>query len=117
MVSLFAPSSGEGEDEVDLLDSKSTVEHRYEASEDRAVLALACLDQRERSILHLRFFDGLTQSQIAQQVGISQMHVSVSSGAHSIAFGGDRRSGACEAVVEQARRVCVHVGVVEQALR
>nr|MBA3475777.1 sigma-70 family RNA polymerase sigma factor [Actinomycetota bacterium] len=31
---------------------------------------------RERRILHLRFFDGLTQSQIAQQVGISQMHVS-----------------------------------------
>ena len=27
-------------------------------------------------ILHLRFFKGLTQSQIAQQVGISQMHVS-----------------------------------------
>jgi RNA polymerase sigma-B factor len=27
-------------------------------------------------ILHLRFFEGLTQSQIAQQIGISQMHVS-----------------------------------------
>ena len=34
------------------------------------------LDERERMILHLRFFKGLTQSQIAQQVGISQMHVS-----------------------------------------
>ena len=34
------------------------------------------LDERERTILHLRFFKGLTQSQIAQQVGISQMHVS-----------------------------------------
>ena len=34
------------------------------------------LDPRERTILHLRFFEGLTQSQIAQQVGISQMHVS-----------------------------------------
>jgi len=34
------------------------------------------LDERERKILQLRFFDGLTQSQIAQQVGISQMHVS-----------------------------------------
>ena len=34
------------------------------------------LDERERRILHLRFFEGLTQSQIAQQVGISQMHVS-----------------------------------------
>jgi RNA polymerase sigma-B factor len=34
------------------------------------------LEERERRILHLRFFEGLTQSQIAQQVGISQMHVS-----------------------------------------
>ena len=32
--------------------------------------------ERERKILQLRFFDGLTQSQIAQQVGLSQMHVS-----------------------------------------
>jgi RNA polymerase sigma-B factor len=34
------------------------------------------LNERERLILHLRFVKGLTQSQIAQQVGISQMHVS-----------------------------------------
>ena len=34
------------------------------------------LDERERKILHLRFFAGLTQSQIAKEVGISQMHVS-----------------------------------------
>ena len=34
------------------------------------------LDERERRILHLRFFEGLTQSQIAAQIGISQMHVS-----------------------------------------
>ena len=47
-------------------------------SEDRAVLAPGwkVLDDRERRILELRFFEGLTQSQIAQQVGISQMHVS-----------------------------------------
>jgi RNA polymerase sigma-B factor len=34
------------------------------------------LDERERRIIHLRFWVGLTQSQIAQRVGISQMHVS-----------------------------------------
>ena len=47
-------------------------------SEARAVLepGMRALDERERLILHLRFFEGLTQSQIAQQVGISQMHVS-----------------------------------------
>ena len=34
------------------------------------------LGERERNILYLRFFKGLTQSAIAEQVGISQMHVS-----------------------------------------
>ena len=34
------------------------------------------LDAREREIIRLRFYEGLTQSQIAQQIGISQMHVS-----------------------------------------
>ena len=47
-------------------------------SEDRAMLepGFRVLDERERRILHLRFFEGLTQSQIAAQIGISQMHVS-----------------------------------------
>jgi RNA polymerase sigma-B factor len=47
-------------------------------SEDRAVLApgFKALDARERKILQLRFYDGLTQTQIAQQGGNSQMHVS-----------------------------------------
>ena len=56
----------------------ATEEHQYEISEDRAVLApgFRMLDERERTILHLRFFEGLTQSQIAAAGGISQMHVS-----------------------------------------
>jgi RNA polymerase sigma-B factor len=37
---------------------------------------LATLPEREQTILRLRFFDGLTQTEIASQVGISQMHVS-----------------------------------------
>jgi RNA polymerase sigma-B factor len=46
--------------------------------EYRATLAplLARLPERECAILKLRFFAGLTQSEIAQQVGLSQMHVS-----------------------------------------
>jgi RNA polymerase sigma-B factor len=69
---------GGGDDDLDPLESLGTEEHQYEVSEDRAVLApgFKVLDQRERQILQLRFFEGLTQSQIAQQVGISQMHVS-----------------------------------------
>jgi RNA polymerase sigma-B factor len=78
-LSLSAPTGGgeEGSD-LDPLESLGELEHEYVVSEDRAVLApgLRVLDERERRILHLRFFEGLTQSQIAQQVGISQMHVS-----------------------------------------
>jgi RNA polymerase sigma-B factor len=79
--SSLSLSSGGGSDEdgeLDPLESLGEIEHQYEVSEDRAVLApgFRVLDDRERTILHLRFFDGLTQSQIAQQVGISQMHVS-----------------------------------------
>jgi RNA polymerase sigma-B factor len=37
---------------------------------------LAVLPERERHILLLRFFGGLTQTEIAAQVGLSQMHVS-----------------------------------------
>src|ERR1700716_2535117 len=75
----LSPGGGSGgEDELDPLESIGTEEHQYEVSEDRAVLApgFRALDERERKILQLRFFEGLTQSQIAQQVGISQMHVS-----------------------------------------
>src|SRR5437763_5429697 len=69
---------GDDDDDLDPLESIGTEEHEYSVSEDRAVLepGLRVLDERERLILHLRFFKGLTQSQIAQQVGISQMHVS-----------------------------------------
>ena len=77
-LSLSAPSGGDDDSDLDPLESIGTEEHQYEVSEDRAVLApgFRILDERERHILQLRFFDGLTQSQIAQKVGISQMHVS-----------------------------------------
>src|SRR5207248_4412663 len=79
--SSLSLSAGPGQDDdgdLDPLESLGTEEHEYEVSEDRAILApgFRVLDERERRILHLRFFKGLTQSQIAQQVGISQMHVS-----------------------------------------
>jgi len=74
----LSTGGGEGEDDLDPLESIGSEELQYEVSENRAVLApgFRALDERERMILQLRFFDGLTQSQIAQQVGISQMHVS-----------------------------------------
>ena len=71
--------SGDDDDsEVDRTPTLGTVEAAYGRAEDRDLLAtgLEALDERERRIIHLRFFDGLTQSQIAIEVGISQMHVS-----------------------------------------
>jgi RNA polymerase sigma-B factor len=77
-VSLSSGGGSDEDGELDPLESLGTIEHEYEVAEDRAVLApgFEVLDERERKILHLRFFSGLTQSQIAAEIGISQMHVS-----------------------------------------
>ncbi|HEX9417057.1 MAG TPA: SigB/SigF/SigG family RNA polymerase sigma factor [Gaiellaceae bacterium] len=77
-LSLSAGIGADDEEGVDPMETIGSEEPRYEISEEWAVLepGLRALDERERMILHLRFFEGLTQSQIAQQVGISQMHVS-----------------------------------------
>ena len=50
----------------------------FVGADDRHVLADALqeLPERDRVILGLRFVDGLTQSQIAERIGVSQMHVS-----------------------------------------
>jgi len=50
----------------------------FEHSEDRQVVAdlLEQLPGREREIVRLRFYERLSQSEIAERVGISQMHVS-----------------------------------------
>jgi RNA polymerase sigma-B factor len=51
---------------------------RFDSVEERALLApaLARLPAREQSILRMRFVQGLTQSEIAVTIGVSQMHVS-----------------------------------------
>src|SRR3984885_6173417 len=53
------------------------VDPGFSGTEDRLLLSfsLTKLPDRERTILNLRFVDGLTQSQIAARIGISQMHV------------------------------------------
>ena len=70
-VSLSEDGNGEGE-------LKSSAEGGYETGEDRALLArgFRALDQRERRLLHLAYFAGLSQARIAGEVGISQIHVS-----------------------------------------
>jgi len=71
---------GEDSDEEagDPLEQLGDEDAGYELAEERQLLAegFKSLDERERNILHMRFFLGLTQSEIAERVGISQMHVS-----------------------------------------
>jgi RNA polymerase sigma-B factor len=76
--SLSGAPDGDEPADLERIDLLSDDEQGYAATEDRAVLAAGfqALGERERHILRLRFFDGLTQSQIAVELGISQMHVS-----------------------------------------
>src|SRR5919199_1182987 len=81
--SAYAPASlsvgptGE-EGELDPMETIGSEDEEFERTEDRTSLepALERLPPREREILRMRFEDGLTQTQIAEKVGISQMHVS-----------------------------------------
>jgi RNA polymerase sigma-B factor len=72
------PGGGGDDDDFDPMESIGTEDEEYERTEQRASLepALDALPEREREILRMRFEDGLTQTQIAERVGISQMHVS-----------------------------------------
>jgi RNA polymerase sigma-B factor len=77
-LSIYSGGSPDDEDAFELLDYLGKEEEAYTLVEQRRYLAPAMsrLDERERLILHLRFFEGMTQTQIAVRVGISQMHVS-----------------------------------------
>jgi RNA polymerase sigma-B factor len=76
-VSLDAPDSGD-EDAPAVSDSLGMVDEALEGVEYRESLKplLEQLPPREKKILLLRFFGNMTQSQIATELGISQMHVS-----------------------------------------
>jgi RNA polymerase sigma-B factor len=56
--------------------SPTIAELAHEAGVELLASGLKALDERERRIVQLRFVEGLTQSQIAVEIGISQMHVS-----------------------------------------
>jgi RNA polymerase sigma-B factor len=59
-------------------DRESALDQGYELGEDRIALArgFLVLDARERLLLRLAYFEGLSQSKIARRVGLSQIHVS-----------------------------------------
>ncbi len=76
-VSLSAPEGGD-EDAQSVADTLGSEDESLEGVEYRESLKplLEQLPPREKKILLLRFFGNMTQSQIAQEIGISQMHVS-----------------------------------------
>lgn len=76
-LSLDVPEQGEQDSPV-VADSLGAEDVDLEGVEYRESLkpALAKLPPREKKILMLRFFGNMTQSQIADEIGISQMHVS-----------------------------------------
>jgi RNA polymerase sigma-B factor len=76
-LSLHAPVSGD-ESGGELIDLLGGIDPEMSTVEDRAALrpALAKLPEREQRIIAMRFFGNMTQSQIATEIGISQMHVS-----------------------------------------
>jgi RNA polymerase sigma-B factor len=73
--SLDAPTDDEGATSLQKLGSEDRTFELLESWTSVAP-ALRDLPHRERRILYLRFFRGLTQTQIAEELGISQMHVS-----------------------------------------
>jgi RNA polymerase sigma-B factor len=78
VMSLDAPRSSDDGDTHTYGDSIGELDGRYELIELDAALssALSELPLRERRILHMRFIEELTQTQIAERIGISQMQVS-----------------------------------------
>jgi RNA polymerase sigma-B factor len=77
-VSLDAPRPGGEDDAISFGDSIGIDDERYELVELDATVksALGQLPPRDRLVLRLRFVEDLTQTEIADRVGISQMQVS-----------------------------------------
>ena len=77
-VSLDAPISNEDDEETSRLDALGHEDRQLGLVDDHATIFAAArhLPTREREILYLRFGEDLTQSEIADRVGVSQMQVS-----------------------------------------
>jgi RNA polymerase sigma-B factor len=69
---------GDDQDAASVADTLGAPEPGYRQAEQSATLQtmMSVLNDREREVLRLRFAEDLTQSEIGQRVGVSQMHVS-----------------------------------------
>src|SRR5581483_3444585 len=76
--SLDTPLASRDDESQSIAEVFGERDEGYELVEGRASIgpALDTLPERERLILHMRFAEDLTQSEIAERIGVSQMHVS-----------------------------------------
>jgi RNA polymerase sigma-B factor len=76
--SLESPRGSEEESGDTLGDTLGTEEHGFALAEDRATIEhlMRSITPREREVLHLRFAEDLTQAEIGERIGVSQMQVS-----------------------------------------
>jgi RNA polymerase sigma-B factor len=77
-LSIDSAGGNDDDDARAIADTLGDVDASLDRIENREALRplLEALPERERMVLVLRFFEGMTQTQIAERVGISQMHVS-----------------------------------------
>lgn len=76
--SLEAPRGNDDDAGDTLGDTMGRPEHGFELAEDRATLEhlMRSITPREREVLRLRFEEDLTQAEIGERIGVSQMQVS-----------------------------------------
>jgi RNA polymerase sigma-B factor len=76
--SIDTPRGAGDDEQSSIAETLGEPDVRLERIEDSATIyrGLRKLPERERSIIYLRFAEGLTQAEIAERIGISQMHVS-----------------------------------------
>ena len=77
-ISLFEPVYSEGGDSVYVLDQVGDTDNTDESWLDRIAIATAMdsLTPREKRILTLRFHNGKTQTEVSEEIGISQAQIS-----------------------------------------
>jgi RNA polymerase sigma-B factor len=76
--SLDVPRSSRDEETESMAEAIGATDQGYDRAEERATLEplMAGITERERTVLRLRFSDDLTQAEIGERIGVSQMQVS-----------------------------------------
>ncbi|HEY5261853.1 MAG TPA: SigB/SigF/SigG family RNA polymerase sigma factor [Solirubrobacteraceae bacterium] len=76
--SLDAPRSAREEEVESVAESLGTADRGFDRAEERATIEplMTRVTERERTVLRLRFHDDLTQAEIGERIGVSQMQVS-----------------------------------------